>query len=62
MDTQHSTTRVEKPQRCETTGQAFGFANMPDCLGCALLEMPERCVTWEGGEVRCDECGGANND
>jgi hypothetical protein len=30
---------------------------VPECLGCALLEIPERCVEWESGEVRCDECG-----
>jgi len=28
----------------------------PECLGCALLEIQERCVEWEGGEVRCDQC------
>ena len=29
---------------------------VPDCLGCNLLEVPERCVEYAEG-VRCDECG-----
>jgi hypothetical protein len=60
MPLRHAQTSLEGAQtkaKLPPYVERFATAkNAPLCLGCALLEMPERCVEWEGGEVRCDQC------